>query len=89
MLARTEARPAVTAITSHGLVDELLAGVEVALQHQLVVQVGEHGVLQGDARLLLQGLEGLRVVVLPEVLQAQADRLLFAVLLEHKGEWWL
>ena len=32
-----QARRGVPVVTSHGLVDELLAGVEVALQHQLVV----------------------------------------------------
>ena len=46
----------------------------------------EHGVLQSNAGLLLQRLKGLCVIVLPEVLQAQADGLLFSVLLEHGWE---
>jgi len=70
--------------TSHGFVDELLASVEVSLQHQAVVQVCEHRMLQGDPRLLLQRLEGLHVVVLPVVLEAKADGFLFSVLRGRK-----
>lgn len=66
--------------TSHSFVDELFAGVEVSPQHQAVVEVREHGMLQRYPRLLLQRLEGLCVVVLPEVLEAKADGLLFSVL---------
>ena len=38
---------------------------------------GEEGILQLDPRLLLEGLEGFKVVVLPKVLQAQPDGLCF------------
>lgn len=48
------------------------------------MEVSEHGVFQCYAGLLLQRLEGLSVVVLPEVLQTQADGLLFTVL--HRGQ---
>ncbi len=44
------------------------------------MEMREHGMLQSDPCFLLQGLEGFRVVVLPEVFQAQADGLLFTVL---------
>lgn len=48
------------------------------------MEVREHGMLQSDPCFLLQGLEGFCVVVLPEVFQAQADGLLFTVLLGKK-----
>lgn len=48
------------------------------------MEMREHGMLQSDPCFLLQGLEGFRVVVLPEVFQAQADGLLFTVLSEKK-----
>lgn len=48
------------------------------------MEVCEHGVLQCYARLLLQRLEGLGVVVLAEVLQTQTYGLLFTVL--HGGQ---
>lgn len=74
-------------VTSHGLVDELLARVKVPLEHQAVVQVGEHGVLQRYPGLLLQRLEGLGVVMLAEVLEAKADGFLLSVLQGHgKGK---
>lgn len=57
------------------LLQELLAGREVPLLHQQLVQPAEQGVLQLHLGPLLQGLERLAVVVLPEVLQAQPDRL--------------
>lgn len=66
--------------TSHSFVYELLAGVKISLQHQPVVQVGEHWVLQRYPSLLLQRLEGLCVVMLPEVFEAKADGFLFSVL---------
>lgn len=66
--------------TSHGFVDEVLAGVEVPLQHEPVVQVGEHGVFERYPGLLLQRLKGLGVVMLPEVFEAKADGLLLSVL---------
>lgn len=69
--------------TSHCLVDELFTRIKVALQHQAVVQVGEHGVLQRYPGLLLQRLEGLGVVVLAEVLEAKADGFLLSVLQGH------
>lgn len=72
--------------TSHCFVYELLTGVKVSLQYQTVVQVCEHGVLQGYARLLLQRLEGFRVVVLPEVLEAEPNGFLFSVLKQHDGQ---
>lgn len=66
--------------TSHCFVYKVLAGVEVSLQHQAVVQVGEHRVFKRYPSLLLQRLEGLRVVMLSEVLEAKADGFLFSVL---------
>lgn len=50
------------------------------------MEVCEHGVLQRYARLFLQRLESLSVVVLPEVLQTQTDGLLLAVLHRRQKE---
>jgi len=66
--------------TSHGFVYEFLTGIEVSLQHQSVMKVREHWVLQCYPSLLLQRLKGLCVVMLPEVLEAKADGFLFSVL---------
>lgn len=72
--------------TSHSFVYELLTGIKVSLQHQPVVQVSEHGVLQRYPSLLLQRLKGLCVVMLSEVLEAKADGFLFSVLQGHNRE---
>lgn len=66
--------------TSHSFVYELFTGIKVALQNQPVMQVCQHGVLQCYPSLLLQRLEGLCVVMLPEVLEAKADGFLFSIL---------
>lgn len=79
-------KQSVKCITSHSFIDELLTGVKVSTEDQALVEVCEHGVLQRDARLLLQRLEGLGVVVLPEVLQTQTDGLLFTVLHRRQKE---
>lgn len=50
------------------------------------MQVGQHGVLQRYPGLLLQRLEGLRVVMLAEVLEAKADGFLLSVL---RGVEWV
>lgn len=50
------------------------------------MQVRQHGVLQRYPSLLLQRLEGLCVVMLPEVLEAKADGFLFSVLEGHNEE---
>lgn len=71
--------------TSHSFVYELFAGVKISLEHESVVQVSEHGVLQSDPSLLLERLEGLCVVMLSEVFEAKADGFLFSVLEREDG----
>lgn len=71
--------------TFDGFVDELLTGIKVSPEYQTVMEVCQHLVFQRDACLLLQRLKGFCVVMLPEVLQAQADRFLFPVLEEYRG----
>ena len=58
----------------------MLGPLVVSLRDDESVESREERVLELDARLLLQALEHLRVVVLPEVLQAQPDRLPLAKL---------
>ncbi len=50
----------------------------------MLVQFGEDRVLQLDPGALLQTVKDLVVVVLPEVLQAQSDRLLLPILKRKK-----
>lgn len=71
--------------TFDSFVDELLTGIKVSTEYQAVVEMCQHLVFQRDACLLLQRLKGLCVVMLPEVLQAQADRFLFPVLEEYRA----
>lgn len=55
-------------LTVHSFLYELFTSIEVSLQHQLVVKVCQHGVLQSNLGFLLQRLESLRVVVLTKML---------------------
>ena len=57
-----------------------LRGREVAALHQRREELGQQRRLQLHSRPLLQRAERLAVVVLAEVLQTQADRLLLTVL---------
>lgn len=66
--------------TSHSFVYELFTGIKVSVQHESVVQVSEHLMLQSDPSLLLQRLKGLCVVMLSEMFEAKADGFPFSVL---------